>query len=120
MRSNPHTLRGPTLSEVRALVGEGCEGYPPNGLLILIRVPQNASPAQRGPRREFKAKEAKYFVAVISPLERLSEATREALWSLWRRLLQLAVHTDAQHIEDGINYLKQRAHDLALDDAAAP
>ena len=59
-------------------MGEGCEGYPPNGLLILIRVPQNASPAQRGPRREFKAKEAKYFVAVISPLERLSEASREA------------------------------------------
>ena len=71
------TPRGDPLSaSLRALVGEGCEGYPPNGLLILV--PQNASPAQRGPRREFKGKEAKYFVAVISPLERLSEATREA------------------------------------------
>ena len=45
----------------------------PNGLLILILVPQNASPAQRGPRRKctfkFKGKEV---VAVISPLDRLA------------------------------------------------
>ena len=36
------------------------------------------------------------------------------------KIVAAAVYTDAQHIEDGINYLKQRAHDLALDDAAAP
>ena len=36
------------------------------------------------------------------------------------KIVSAAVYTDAQHIEDGINYLKQRAHDLALDDAAAP
>ena len=45
----------------------------PNGLLILILVPQNASPAQRGPRREFTFKfKGKEVVAVISPLERLA------------------------------------------------
>ena len=36
------------------------------------------------------------------------------------KIVSAAVYTDAQHVEDGINYLKQRAHDLALDDAAAP
>ena len=36
------------------------------------------------------------------------------------KIVSAAVYADAQHIEDGINYLKQRAHDLALDDAAAP
>ena len=63
MRSNPHTPRGPTLSEVRALVGEGCEGYPPKGPLSLLqRLPGVEAP----PEESLKA-----LVAVISQLERV-------------------------------------------------
>ena len=48
LRSNPHPPRGPTLSEVRALVGEGCEGYPPKGPLSLLeRLPGVEGPARR-------------------------------------------------------------------------
>ena len=32
------------------------------------------------------------------------------------RIVTAAVYVDAEHIADGIDYLKQRAHDLALDD----
>ena len=34
------------------------------------------------------------------------------------RIVTAAVYADAEHIADGIDYLKQRAHDLALDDGA--
>ena len=36
------------------------------------------------------------------------------------RIVTAAVYADAEHIADGIDYLKQRAHDIALDDASDP
>ena len=36
------------------------------------------------------------------------------------RIVTAAVYADAEHIVDGIVGLKQRAHDLALDDAIDP
>ena len=33
---------------------------------------------------------------------------------------RVQAHQHAEHIADGIDYLKQRAHDIALDDASDP
>ena len=68
LRSNPPPPRGPTLSELASVSGRGGGGIPQKGRVEKNRK-GNASPAQRGPRREIL--HTVRSVAVISPLEYL-------------------------------------------------